>query len=239
MKNAQIIHHQHFPYKHPTFGTDKSPKPKSAWESSVYYWWWEYLKRNQDYLDCCENGGKGKLAKLYNDFGDIRIKTFKRWWLDGNRGAILFAEPPVEESIKILNEGELATNSKESLTITFPLNLPKNLLEKRFKVLLDQSHKGQRGRQLAKKSKAKYRFEGQPNIEALKTALRVYDFAKENPHLKLWEIGNEMPKFQLANKTGPNDLNFVDKKNNLGATVKRYLTRVEKRIENVSKGLFP
>jgi hypothetical protein len=239
MKKAHSLHHRHFPYQYPTFGTDKTPKPKSAWECSVYYWWWEYLRRSEDYLKCCENGGKGKCSKVYKDFGDIRTKTFKRWWLDENRGVSLFAQESLDDTVRILSEGEKASNPDEFLTISFPINLPKKLLEKRFKAIIDESHKGSRGRQLAKKAKAKYLFTGQPNIEGLRTALRVYDFAKENPHLKLWEIGNELPKFQLSNKTGPKDPDFDDKKNRLGATVKRYLTRVEKRIQSVALGQFP
>ena len=239
MKKTEPIHHRHFPYQYPTFGTDKTPKPKSAWECSVYYWWWEYLKRSKDYLECCQNGGKGKCAKVYKDFGDIRTKTFKRWWLDGNRGAELFAELPVEETVRVLKEGEKALNDDEYLTISFPKNFPIKMLEKRFKELLEQNRKRGRGKTLARESNAKYRFNGQPNIEGLRTALRVYDFAQENPHLKLWEIGNELPRFLSAYKTNPNDPDFSGNKNILGATVKRHLTKVERRLKSVALGQFP
>lgn len=239
MKNTGKTHHRHFPYQYPTFGTEKTPKSKSAWECSVYYWWWEYLRRSQDYLECCENEGKGKCAKVYKDFGDIRTKTFKRWWLDGNRGAELFAELPVEETVRVLKEGEKALSDDEFLTISLPKKFPIKMLEKRFKELLKQNRKRKKGMTLARESNARYRFSGQPNIEALRTALRVYDFARDNPGLKLWEIGNKMPKFQMANKTNPNDLDFDDKKNRLGATVKRYLTRVEGRLKSVALGQFP
>lgn len=232
---------RHFPYKHPTFGTDKNPKQKSAWESSVYYWWFEYLKRNEDYLKCCENGGKGKLANLYKDFGDIRAVTFKKWWLENQRGAELFAEPSPEDTVRTLNEGERALSKNEALTISFPINLPKNLLEKRFKQILDTEHKGKRGIQLAKKSRAKYRFNGQPNIEGLRVALQVYDFKKANPDMRLFDIGNEIPKFQLQHKfvDGETYSEREDKKNILSATVGRYLKRVADRIKKVGDGKFP
>jgi len=68
---------RHFPYQHPTFGTAKRPKAAFAWEESVYYWWWAYLKRNKEYLACCENGGAGPLSDHYKDFGDVRGKALR------------------------------------------------------------------------------------------------------------------------------------------------------------------
>jgi hypothetical protein len=79
MQNLRSNQTRHFPYQHPTFGTDKRPKPESAWQKSIYYWWWAYLKRNMEYLECCENNGEGKLANLYADFGDVRGDDFKEW----------------------------------------------------------------------------------------------------------------------------------------------------------------
>jgi len=85
---------RHFPYQHPTFGTAKNPKTSSHWKVSVYYWWYEYLKRNDDYRKTCAGNGKGKCAKVFEHFGDVTKQEFKEWWSDGDRGARLFAEPP-------------------------------------------------------------------------------------------------------------------------------------------------
>ena len=38
---------------YPTFGTSKNRKSEAFQKKSPYYWWWAYLKRNQDYLECC------------------------------------------------------------------------------------------------------------------------------------------------------------------------------------------
>lgn len=232
---------QHFQYKHPTFGTKGKPKPKSAWEETVYYWWWEYLRRNTDYLKCCESGGRGKLADLYKDFGDVRGDSFKDWWAKDARGANLFAEPPAEYSIQVMEKGQSAIDPAEVFVISIPLYLPKKLILRRFKELLDERHKGKRGHQLAKRSKARYQVKGQPNIPAIKQALEVYDFKKANPKMKLWEIGNAIPKLQMGNKikAGDTESEIADKKNVLAATVSRYLRRAEESIQNTEKGMFP
>lgn len=232
---------RHFPYKHPTFGTNSRPKPASAWQGSVYYWWWAYLKRNPDYLDTCVNGGLGKCADLYNDFGDVRGDDFKTWWMKDSRGVRLFAEPRAEDSMRVLGTGEPALAFEDALTISVPLTLPRRLIEQRFKRLLDTYHKGKRGHQLAKKSKARYRVQGQPNVPALRLGLEIYDFKLANPQLALWEIGNAIPGVLQVQKikAGDDREDLLLKKRALAATVSRYLRRVSESMRAASHGQFP
>ncbi len=58
--------------------------------------------------------------------------------------------------------------------------------------------------------------------------------------MKLWEIGNEMPRFQMAQKikAGDTPSEIVDKKNVLAASVSRYLRRVSEAIERTGSGEF-
>lgn len=249
MKATNSVRTRHFPYKSPRFGTKNKPAPKSAWQNTVYYWWWAYLKRNADYIACCDSGGKGKLASLYADFGDVRGEDFKVWWTFKvnceDRGAYLFAEPSVESSVKVLKEGEKAASEAEVLTLSLPLNFPKRFLERRFKALLSEVHKGRRGVQLARVSKAKYRFEGQPNIPALKQGLMVYDTLKElegvKPKTPQWKIAQELrivPKSKWVDKTDTVQV-AAGKKNVLTAIVGRYKNRVKKTIFNAGQGRFP
>ncbi len=129
---------KHFPYKHPLFGTKSQPKDGS---NSVYYYWWAFLKRSKEYNACCESGGKGKLSKLYSDFGDVRGNDFKKWWNDSDKGVRLFAEPK-NETVTVLKGGERVAESLGTLTLSLPLNLPKKLLLQCCKVLLGKVHPG-------------------------------------------------------------------------------------------------
>ena len=232
---------RHFQYKHPTFGTRAKPKPKSFWDKTIYYWWWECLRRNQAYLKCCEKSGKGSFASIYKDFGDVRGDSFKDWWMENGRGARLFAEPQAEDSIRVLEIGQEALEATEAFTVSIPLYLPKKTILRRFKELLDERHQGKRGHQLAKRSKAKYQVAGQPNVPAIGEAIRVYDFRVANPKLKLWEVGNLLPRFQMSHKIVAGDTPSVvaDKKNVLAATVSRYLRRANAYIDNAVTGNFP
>jgi len=189
------------------------------------------------------------LAKLYADFGDVRGEDFKAWWtfkVDGeDRGAYLFAEPSVESSVKVLSTGERAPSASEALTVSLPLNFPKRFLERRFKALLAEAHQGKRGVQLARTSKAKYTFKGQPNIPALEQGLMVYDALKEaegvKPKKPQWQIAQDLQIVEKEMRIDKTDSVRVaaGKKNVLTAIVGRYKKRVWQSIQMTSKGLFP
>jgi hypothetical protein len=87
-------------------------------------------------------------------------------------------------------------------------------------------------------SKANYQIKGQPNLAGLALTLRVYDFKVANPHLKLWEIGDQLPRFMLGNKILSKDTHaeIVSKRNVLSASVARYIKKAEVMIDRTAKG---
>jgi hypothetical protein len=195
-------------------------------------------------LKCCESGGKGKLNKLYQDFGDVRSDDFQKWWSEGDRGANLFSNPVAESTVKVLEIGEVVTGENQ-LTVRFPLSLPKRHLKKRLNDLLIKHHRGQRGVQQAKSSKAKYQFKGQPNYEGLERALKVYDHLEE-----LKSQGIKKPQWKVAM-----DLNIVedeyrvhrsdtpktaeDKRRVLTAIVGRLKKKATDSVRNTGNGMSP
>jgi hypothetical protein len=56
---------------HPLFGRAPKSLPLGYQQRSPFYWWWEFLRRNEDYEACCAVGGKGELAHVYGDFGVV------------------------------------------------------------------------------------------------------------------------------------------------------------------------
>ena len=231
---------RHFPYKHPTFGTRRNPKPSASWQGTVYYWWWQYLRRSDAYIRCCERGGKGRLAALYQDFGDVREDDFRTWWLKDSRGLRLFSEPRGQDDVRVLQPIDQVCDPQETLTISLPLYLPRRYLERNLKRILKETHPGKRGVQLARQSRARYKVRGQPNTKAMERGLLVYDRWRESGG-PLWRIGNELPGIHRAQKISPRHLrsDVLLRKRSLAATVSRYLTRVRRTIKNAERGVFP
>ncbi len=233
--------YRHFPYQHPTFGTEKKPKPKRYWEETIYFVWWSYLKRSQKYIQTCESGGKKGLVGLYQDFDDVRGDSFKEWWSKDSRGMRLFAEPQALSTLKVVTKDELDEIQGETLLMSVPLSLPKKFLLERFRKILAEHHKGERGRQYAKRSESRYKFKGQPNIQGMKTALMVYDHLVANPKIRLWEVGRILPQFkmELEECEKKSIVPSYDLKRTIEATVSRYKRRATSSITNAELGLFP
>lgn len=227
---------RHFPYSHPSFGTYKRPKSASAWEGSVYYWWWAYLRRNQDYLDCCATGGAGALAWLYQDFGDVRDDNFKAWWIEGQRGVRLFAEPPADDLVRVLDLGDRVESTDGILTVSLPLTLPTEFVLRRCREILNNSRKGGRGKQFARHSNAPYRVTGQPNIPGLRRALMVYDAVEDarrgGVKRPYWRIASDLNLVEPDKRVVPKDSPSVaeDKRNVMKAIVSRLRKRAEALI---------
>ncbi len=234
---------QHFPYKHPTFGRRSHPKPVWAWQRSVYYWWFEYLRRHAGYARTCQQQGRGKYAKLYEDFGDVHATDFRTWWSDGDRGAWLFAEPAITREVRLVSAEELSSVELDPNVafVQMPLNLPKRYLKQAFAKLLVKHHKGRRGVRQARNSHARYPVVGQPNIPALRITLQVYDFRQTHPDFTLWQIGERLRLFQLEQLPAAGDTakTIANKRSIMAATVSRYLRKAQAMIDNAALGQFP
>jgi hypothetical protein len=246
---------RHFSAPTPRFGRVNSRLPIGYQQRSPYYWYWQYLRRNVEYIACCERGGKGKLAKLYSDFGDIREDNFYKWWTQNDRGVALFAEQPLTVKFGELadaNEWQPHWDSETVLVVAVPLTMSKRSLKGAFSKLLDSRHTGNKtGRpslaKLKEVSTAKYKLERNYTIANLQTALAVYDLWTENQNksetekLTLWQIGKALNINRAAVKDAESE-HTADRlvgRNVLGATVSRYVKQAKAMIENSAKGKFP
>jgi hypothetical protein len=239
---------RHFPYLHPLFGRGKLKlSDASLWQRSVYYWWWEYLRRNELYRQVCEKKGhvtNGNLKRLYADFGNVHNVSFYEWWSEGRRGAELFANPRHHATVEVLQAGSVVTCDERLIAISLPLTLPKRFLKKKVDAILNAQHPSKRGVQYAKQSQAKYVYWAQPNVASLRSTLAVYDAithskleSKKRPY---WQIAVDL---NLAASSHPSDKDsssvLTAKKVVLSATVGRMYKRALKMIDNAGKGVFP
>lgn len=178
-----------------------------SWKTSVYYYWWEFLRRSEAYKKCCKNGGKGKLSKLYADFGDVFVEsdgkygaefhTFWDWWTSEhpvsrqNRGQTLFGEPPARRLSETVSS---TTPNEDTLVIEVPLELRTAFLVDQFRTILQEHDK--RHKTAQSKSRALYPVHAKPVLSALHTALIVFDACKINDQSKnkktLWQIFDDL-----------------------------------------------
>lgn len=240
---------RYFAAKHPLFKAQKTEQGV-WWERSVFYFWWEFMRRHEGYRATCKNGGKGRYSKLYQDFGDVHATDFKTWWRQESRGERLFAEPTIPTTVMEVVPDEVAqlTEAQQGgqlLLVAVPLALRKRFILKKVQQLLKKRHTRGRGQRSLLTSSARYPLAAQFNIESLSVTLRVYDLYKANPHLKLWQIGQEMrlgkqlTEAEIKAPRGRKNPEAVDKKNVLAAAASRKLRIAERLIEGAAAGCFP
>jgi hypothetical protein len=245
---------RHFTFKHPLFRMQKSASGE-PWENSVYYLWWEFLRRHEGYKKTCDNDGKGKYANLYADFGNVHDVSFKDWWTKGDLGAKLFAEPFLPISVVALtpeqvNEISEAWSAGAVLVVAIPLTLRKRFISQKLNKLLKQRHKRRRGERTFRESRARYPIATQFNRHSLKTALEAYDLHASKPELKLWQIAQELrlgdilTKDELTeNARVPKNKDKMkpisDKKQVLSVAASKKLATAHKIIDGVGRGIFP
>jgi hypothetical protein len=234
----------HFASAYPTFGTVKRPKADFAWKSSVYYWWWEYLRRNAAYKRCCEQHGKGRLAEMYKDFGDVHALDFKTWWKEDNRGGRLFAEPPAKLLLGELSYEQAMQlekwNTDNVMVVIVPLTQSKRHLAKRFNAILKKRHSGERGKRLLSRSAAKYPLAAPFKVQSLKASLDAYDMRLADPKMPLWKIAIAAGLAESVHKElkGQKTVD-ADQRNALTVAASRAIKRAKGMIENAGKGIFP
>jgi hypothetical protein len=229
-----------FAYNHPTFGRSIAEKSQERYKNSVYYLWWEFLRRSDDYKKCCASAGMGIMKNIYQDFGDVLSTDFKTWWQTNERGAYLFAEqlPPKFQLINSL-PNEITLN--QVMLLQVPMALPKRLLMSEFQKILNAHHAGKRGRRNNVSSTARYPVTGHIDTDALQKCLRVYDMKIANPNMPLWQITQDCRAIKreafILNKDTKKDVS--DKKMILANTASRLVKKAKLIISNSEHGKFP
>lgn len=210
------------------------------------------MRRNSDYMRCCENGGAGELAALYADFGDLREDDFHKWWTGDDRGVRLFGEQPLSVKFCELHapvDWQPHWSNSDVLVLAVPLRMSKRKLKGLFAKVLDARHTGKQGRQniSLQESSARYRLARNYTIRNLQTTLDVYDRWLANQQVAaglrqtLWQIGVDAGLSKRAAKDAVSD-STQDRlvgRNLLGALVGRYVRQAKALVANSALGKFP
>ena len=198
---------------------------------SVYYYWWAFLKLNEDYIQTCEASGSGPCAELYADFGDVRSDNFQQWWIDIGRD--LFAEP-ADDDIEVVTHADQLNSGKNHVVLSIPVtgDMDRTLAE--LRKLLQPIYQKHRTIQ-TKKSQAKYQPHTKPVLSSLHKQLMLWKARQSNPKATLPELAEivHLPMSSQDPET-TSDYNY-----SAASSVSRTLALAEKIIANVGLGRFP
>jgi len=174
-------------------------KQSSVRTGNVYIFWFEFLKRNEDYKKVCMSKGKTgttELKKLYLDFGNIHDKSFRQWWRENDKGANLFAEQTPEHKIQEITDKDKLYFADDILNIQIPLSFSQRDIARLVSELVKKKHKGKRGkRKNENTSSALYKVTGRVDLKRLERTLAVYDLIEQQ---KLKDKKDRKSYYQIA-----------------------------------------
>lgn len=182
-----------FVYAPPLLGVRKSlrkaPQPadqkSERWKWSVFYYWWEYLRRHEGYRKTCEAGGIGQFAKLYVDFGDVHSCDFWSWWKSHSH---LFSEPEARKAEPFDPSDMQEDDQGDFIYIRIPR-------ENQLKHSLTQVTRIVKRRLVKRDSRkivtqARYKVATKPLLPSLDMHLRVWDARRDNPDATLEQLAD-------------------------------------------------
>jgi hypothetical protein len=142
---------------------------------SIYYLWFEYLKRSEKYKTACANNGKG-MSKLYKDFGNVfeyeGVEGFWSWW--NERGQYLFGIEGKQEIVEFDNADEVVGYEDYKL-IAIPKNITASTIKKRLNKLVADMELTPTAERKAKYTIAQTKVD----VGSLETCLMAYDLKQQ------------------------------------------------------------
>ncbi len=231
-------------------GLPKAPKrDTNPLYRSVYYYWWEFLRLNDHYLACCEQGGQGQFAELYGDFGDVRDDArptinndgdhFKAWWIE--RGAYLFAEPVDMDRPKVVEDLAVPPSKGTHLLVSVPFSPSLKDTMEDIRALL-APHFAQHQEDTGHFSKALYRVENKHSLSAMEFSLQ----AKKVQKSFAAAVGRKPTLAQItvfARMEGEHDYENVPTPNDVDGALRNAaapaIDRADLWIANCVYGKFP
>lgn len=214
----------------------------AEWERSVYFYWWAFLRENEDYLLTCANDGHGPCAEIYKDFGDVRDDDFWQWW---QSHSLLFAEPRDRKS-EIVLDTAAHIQRPNCIVIEVPLEgkLSYRITEVRrelSKLMTDTRHR-------KPNSEAKYAVIGKPVTNALANYLATWKLRKAYPKLPFSDIydiiNGKSVDIEEASKPKTNRRTYYKTSRSAGSSTKTQMAYrnykfASEIVKNVSLGKFP
>lgn len=207
------------------------------------YWWFLTLQASDEYLVCCRNHGKGKLANLYKDFGDVDKKSFAQWW--SNQGRKIFAERKKLKKVEVVNERrqlERLSIHEDRLIIEVPLILRRQTAIRQIGKALQKAYESRDAVDIWEQSTAKRQvIKSKIRMTTVEMLLNVWQIRNEQPTLSNYEIGQKakIDLDLLARTTDGDQIDNALERRRMTIAVSRYLAQAKNLIANAERGIFP
>lgn len=229
----------------PLTDVDRATELKAA-EASLYYWWWVFLRENQDYRRAISGRKEQPWARMAADFGRLGDR-FETWWFE--RGRSLFQEQVAIPRVRKLQHTEPANydSINRKLIVELPLTIRRKTILRQVSQLLDAELNTTDTKYFSQlrvhaHSTAKRRIYPSQRIRlsTFKPLLQVWQARKANKTKPWWEIGEELklsPSYVV--EAGDDEQTIKHNRRMMTLIVQRHYRRATALIDFAGRGDFP
>jgi len=216
------------------------------YSQSIYYLWFEYLKRSEKYKKTCAANGKG-MKKLFNDFGNVfeyeGAQGFWKWWTE--KGDYLFGVRTGFDAERVSDWGSLAEvkdlfDSEQVTILILPNDTPKTKLLKVVQKLIKEVPLTEPFRQQANYLPQSVKID----VESLRDCLAAYDMrleGKSNLEIGAYFTGSANKVFDLLKdgrmnyKMGGSRKAEINYLRNTNLSQEEYDSLIDDEVDSTSK----
>lgn len=210
-------------------------------KGTAYYGWYKTLRASESYRETCRNKGQGRLADLYEDFGDV-LMPWELWVM--RYGRRIFSERKALPKVEQIRPSQLENirTTRDNIFLSVPLTISKVTLMRQIGKIIKDKHDGRQldvfKRSTAKRPLLKSRVQ-MPMVEIL---LEVMAVRLKNKELPLWKVG-EAAGVKIAYMSRIDDkhriLSIEEERRRMAIVTSGYLSKARWLIDNAENGMFP
>jgi hypothetical protein len=207
---------------------------------SPAYWWYRCLQANDEYEYCCRHEGKGEMASMYADFGNVFDLSFAQWWM--RHGRKLFTEVKPFKETTVIDSLEKIANirlSKNRLFLEIPLTIRKQTVFRQIGKILKAEYEG-RVIDVMKASTARRKIiKNKMRMSTVEQLLNIKAVRDANPRMTLNEVGLAAGIVLDLNARVYEAMTEADERRRMTIAVGRLLRQAKNLINNAGMGKFP
>lgn len=213
----------------------------------IYGWWWRYLRLSPVFWFARTTGispKTAKLAKVFEEAGDLSHDNFNRWWRDA--GSQLYVEETRPRQVRQVDEDNLEEfvfyPKGKSIVVEIPLTIRQGTISRQIREILAAHHAG-RGLDVMAYSTAKWSLHTKRyDLNTLEREYWTLLYRMLYPDIAAWRVGDRLklaPGLNLRDVDRWKFNRITSPLNRMSSTIGRYLYKAQWTLWNAEQGSFP
>lgn len=213
----------------------------------IYGWWWRYLRLSPVFWFARTTGispKPPKLAKVFEEAGDLSHDNFNRWWRDA--GSQLYVEETRPRQVRLVDEDNLEEfvfyPKGKSIVVEIPLTIRQGTISRQIREILAAHHAG-RGLDVMAYSTAKWSLHTKRyDLNTLEREYWTLLYRMLYPDIAAWRVGDRLklaPGLNLRDVDRWKFNRITSPLNRMSSTIGRYLYKAQWTLWNAEQGSFP